>query len=73
MNSLQVELLEVYNLNALPGYNPSREMARIQEMKARANFILSPEKKRLMVKPLVIDGAYVTKSLSDIPLKLESK
>ena len=65
------ELMSIYNLDSLPGYNPSNEIGRIQDMKGRANFILNPEKRRLMLKPLILDESYGVRPLNSIPLKKE--
>lgn len=63
------ELMAIYNLNALPGYLPEREIGRLQDIRARANTILNPEKRRLMLTPLILDGAYSKRRLEDLPIK----
>lgn len=70
MTAAETELMEIYNLNSLPGYKPANELGRIQELKARANTILNPEKRRLMLQNLTIEGMYMKKSLKSIPTEV---
>jgi len=70
MTAAETELMGIYNLNSLPGYKPASELGRIQELKARANTILNPEKRRLMLQTLTIEGMYQQKSLDDIPTQV---
>jgi hypothetical protein len=66
MNSLETEFSKIYNLDSLPGYKPELEMGRILEMKARANFILNPERRRLSITPLDIKGGHKIKSTDSL-------
>ena len=73
LNMAETEMLKVYNLNSLPGYMASSELGRLGEIKARANYILQPEKRRLISKPLIIDGFYNTKNLNELTKEKEKK
>lgn len=70
MVAAERELIAIYNLDSLPGYMATRELGRIQEIKARANTILNPEKRRLMLHKLTIEGMYTKKPLESIPTEV---